>query len=303
MRWEKTRNKLCKAAGAAVCFGAILSSIPMISEAAEGYSWHQEANGVRYVNASGESISPGWQQIGGDWYFIEDTGYPHMGWLKEDGHWYYLTGTGAMATGWMNIDGKYYHFKNDGSMENGIFQEGDTVYSFNFEMGNLAYAKKAKNTGGGGFTISFYNQKCQELADSLNELKADDFDGDEKDDYYEDDKKNYDKDASFIINGRLTEIAEHRLSMARTKGYGSGRIPGEGKLEDYLKAVNYNSSRRIMETYLINCDGATQAEDKLLRNHGEEEKKRKDRIVYYKEIGIAHESVNGKDYYMVVFMR
>ena len=89
--------------------------------------------------------------------------------------------------------------------------------------------------------------------------------------------------------------------MARTKGYGSGKIPDEGTLSEYLKAIGYNSGRRIMEVYLMNCDGA--AEDKLLRNHNSDEKKRSDRAVYYKEMGLAHEKVNGKDYYMVIFMR
>ena len=53
----------------------------------------------------------------------------------------------------------------------------------------------------------------------------------------------------------------------------------------------------------MNCDGADAAEDKLLRNHNSDEKKRSDRAVYYKEMGLAHEKVNGKDYYMVIFMR
>jgi len=41
----------------------------------------------------------------------------------------------------------------------------------------------------------------------------------------------------------------------------------------------------------------------FLRNHDSDEKKRSDQAVYYKEMGIAHEEVNGKDYYMVIFMR
>ena len=61
--------------------------------------------------------------------------------------------------------------------------------------------------------------------------------------------------------------------------------------------------RRRVLTLLMNCDGADAAEDKLLRNHNSDEKKRSDRVVYYKEMGLAHEKVNGKDYYMVIFMR
>lgn len=225
------------------------------------------------------------------------------GWAEQDGHWYFYDESGSPSIGWRNVDGKYYYFRSDGTMATGSMREGETLYTFAPEVGNLAYAKREKNSGGGSFAIGFYGKECQEMADNLNELKEDNFDGDEDDDYYEDDKVDYDKDASFIISGRLTEIAEHRLSMARTKGYGDGKIPGEGQLSDYLKAINYNSARRSMEVYLKNCDGADGAEKKLLRSHSSDEKKSRDRAAYYAEIGIAHENVDGKDYYMVIFMR
>lgn len=248
-------------------------------------------------------MATGWRQTEGEWHYIKEDGTPYLGWLSLDGRWYFLNSSGVMLTGWQEIDGKYYYLREDGSMETGSRKEEDTIYTFHPENGSLSYAKKAKNTGGGRFDIGFYSKESQELADCLNELKSDDFDRDEDDDYYEDDKVDYDKDASFIISGRLTEIAQHRLSMARNQGYGNGKIPGEGGLLDYLKSINYNSARRSMEVYLKNCDGADGAENKLLRSHSNSEKKRKDQATYYKEIGIAHEKVSGKDYYMVIFMR
>lgn len=72
-------------------------------------------------------------------------------------------------------------------------------------MAALRVPGAEKNTGGGAFPVGFYNTELQALADNLNELKEDSFDGDEEDDYYEDDKKNYDKDASYIISGRCRE--------------------------------------------------------------------------------------------------
>ena len=118
-----------------------------------------------------------------------------------------------------------------------------------------------------------------------------------------DDKKDYDKDASFILNGKLQQIAEHRLAMARSKGYGSSRIPDEGTLDDYLKSIGESTARRHTEIYLINCDDVTQAEEKLLRNHDSDEKKRVDRVIYYKEMGVAHQQVGDKHYYMIILMR
>ena len=55
--------------------------------------------------------------------------------------------------------------------------------------------------------------------------------------------------------------------------------------------------------YLINCDDVTQAEEKLLRNHDSDEKKRVDRVIYYKEMGVAHQQVGDKHYYMIILMR
>lgn len=228
-----------------------------------------------------------------------DGGYQ---WQRLNDHWYYRNDDGAVKTGWEEIDGKYYHFGKDGAMTQSAMTVGETVYSFTQE-GSAAYAKQVKNSGGGAFDIGFYSQKCQELADNLNELKKDNFDGDQKPGYYEDDKVDYDKNASFVISGRLTEIAEHRLSLARTRGYGDGTIPEEGTLSDYLKAINYNPGRRSMEVYLRNCDGADQAEERLLRKHGADQKKRRDRAVAYTEMGIAHQEADGRDYYMVLFMR
>ncbi len=243
-----------------------------------------------------------WQQEGDIWYLLAQDGRRMTGWQKEDGVWYYMNEAGAMQTGWLREGGRWYYLKPSGAMQNTMLYEDDTQYAFHTD-GSLAGVRQKKNCGGGAYTIGFYGEEQQDLADALNELKNEEFDGDEEEDYYEDDKINYDKDASYVINGTLQAIAEHRLELARSRGYGSGRIPDEGTLSDYLKEIGYQSGRRVMEVYLMNCDDATEAEEKLLRNHDSDEKKRTDRAIYYKEMGIAHEKVGEKDYYMVVFMR
>ena len=263
--------------------------------------WQPVENGYYLVGMDGSYLT-GWQQMGGKWYLLGADGLMKTGWQQENGTWYYLQGDGAMATGWQNIDGKYYFLKDSGAMEGTTFTKNETQYTINAD-GSLANAKKKKNTGGGAYTLAFLDADTQAMADSLNELKADAFDGDEEEDYYDDDKKDYDKDASFILNGKLQQIAEHRLAMARSKGYGSSRIPDEGTLDDYLKSIGESTARRHTEIYLINCDDATQAEEKLLRNHDSDEKKRVDRVVYYKEMGVAHQQVGDKHYYMIILMR
>lgn len=290
--------RLAGIAGVSLLFSASAAQTVLADDAGV---WQPVENGYYLVGMDGFYLT-GWQQMGGKWYLLGADSLMKTGWEQENGTWYYLQGDGAMATGWQNIDGKYYFLKDSGAMEGTTFTKDETQYTINAD-GSLANAKKKKNTGGGAYTLAFLDADTQAMADSLNELKADAFDGDEEEDYYDDDKKDYDKDASFILNGKLQQIAEHRLAMARSKGYGSSRIPDEGTLDDYLKSIGESTARRHTEIYLINCDDVTQAEEKLLRNHDSDEKKRVDRVIYYKEMGVAHQQVGDKHYYMIILMR
>ena len=290
--------RLAGIAGVSLLFSASAAQTVLADDAGV---WQPVENGYYLVGMDGSYLT-GWQQMGGKWYLLGADGLMKTGWEQENGTWYYLQGDGAMATGWQNIDGKYYFLKDSGAMEGTTFTKDETQYTINAD-GSLANAKKKKNTGGGAYTLAFLDADTQAMADSLNELKADAFDGDEEEDYYDDDKKDYDKDASFILNGKLQQIAEHRLAMARSKGYGSSRIPDEGTLDDYLKSIGESTARRHTEIYLINCDDVTQAEEKLLRNHDSDVKKRVDRVIYYKEMGVAHQQVGDKHYYMIILMR
>lgn len=282
--------RLAGIAGVSLLFSASAAQTVLADDAGV---WQPVENGYYLVGMDGSYLT-GWQQMGGKWYLLGADGLMKTGWEQENGTWYYLQGDGAMATGWQNIDGKYYFLKDSGAMEGTTFTKDETQYTINAD-GSLANAKKKKNTGGGAYTLAFLDADTQAMADSLNELKADAFDGDEE--------KDYDKDASFILNGKLQQIAEHRLAMARSKGYGSSRIPDEGTLDDYLKSIGESTARRHTEIYLINCDDVTQAEEKLLRNHDSDEKKRMDRVIYYKEMGVAHQQVGDKHYYMIILMR
>ena len=290
--------RLAGIAGVSLLFSASAAQTVLADDAGV---WQPVENGYYLVGMDGSYLT-GWQQMGGKWYLLGADGLMKTGWQQENGTWYYLQGDGAMVTGWQNIDGKYYFLKDSGAMEGTTFTKDETQYTINAD-GSLANAKKKKNTGGGAYTLAFLDGDTQAMAGSLNELKADAFDGDEEEDYYDDDKKDYDKDASFILNGKLQQIAEHRLAMARSKGYGSSRIPYEGTLDDYLKSIGESTARRHTEIYLINCDDVTQAEEKLLRNHDSDEKKRVDRVIYYKEMGVAHQQVGDKHYYMIILMR
>lgn len=202
-----------------ICLAAALLSlsVPGTVRAEESAGWVSDEAGWRYIEADGTGAAPGWKLIDGSWYWFEDSGRMRTGWLLQGDTWYYLDDSGAMASGWRTIGGKSYYFTESGAMKTGHMEQNGTVYSFHSD-GSVDTAKKEKNTGGGAFEIGFYDEACQNLASNLNELKLDSFDGDEDEDYYEDDKKDYDRDASYEISGKLTEIAAHRLAMAREKG-------------------------------------------------------------------------------------
>ena len=82
-----------------------------------------------------------------------------------------------------------------------------------------------------------------------------------------------------VINGRSRRLRSIVFKWPGQRATAAEKYRMRGTLSEYLKAIGYNSGRRIMEVYLMNCDGADAAEDKLLRNHNSDEKKRSDRAV------------------------
>lgn len=90
---------------------------------AEGFT----ADG-RYQNADG-SYAEGWKQIGADWFYFSNGGYPVKNdWVNEGGKWYYLTSNGHMQTGWETIKGKKYYFYESGEMASGWLKLGGDYY-------------------------------------------------------------------------------------------------------------------------------------------------------------------------------
>lgn len=65
-------------------------------------------------------LAPGWQMIGGIYYYINPDGTIHRGWLEEDGRRYYLDpANGQMQAGWKEIDGAWYYLNASGVMQTG----------------------------------------------------------------------------------------------------------------------------------------------------------------------------------------
>ena len=65
--------------------------------------------------------------------------------------------------------------------------------------------------------------------------------------------------------------------------------------------ITLNPSGKALRDVIRRYNKAPEA--KLLRNHDSDEKKRVDRVIYYKEMGVAHLQVGDKHYYMIILMR
>ena len=51
-------------------------------------------------------MQTGWQQIGGQWYYLDSAGIMQTGWMKDNDKWYFLLPSGAMAVN-TTIDGRW----------------------------------------------------------------------------------------------------------------------------------------------------------------------------------------------------
>lgn len=98
----------------------------------------QEDGGYCYVNAAGDYLSGGWEQIDDAWYCFDDSGKMVTGWTKKDGADYYMDSDGRMRTGWIKdpADGLWYYLNEDGSLR--INSQTPDGYSVN-SSGALYY--------------------------------------------------------------------------------------------------------------------------------------------------------------------
>ena len=55
----------------------------------------------------------GWQQSGGAWYFLKDSGAMATGWVQSCGKWYYCAADGHMLADTVTPDG--YHVDASGA--------------------------------------------------------------------------------------------------------------------------------------------------------------------------------------------
>lgn len=100
--------------------------------------WKNYAEGKKYVNENGETLTSQWQKIVGQWYYFDENGYMATGWKMVGNKWYYLGSDGKMVTGWKQIDGKWYFLDADGAMATGWRQTSPGVWYYLKQDGTMA---------------------------------------------------------------------------------------------------------------------------------------------------------------------
>lgn len=93
--------------------------------------WAQTEDGSRYyLDYHGDPMVD-WQQIEGQWYYLDPAagGALRTGWLDLNGSRYYLGAEGIRTVGWLTLsDGTYYFSPTTGAMSTGWLQLTDGTY-------------------------------------------------------------------------------------------------------------------------------------------------------------------------------
>ncbi|NFO03104.1 cell wall-binding protein [Clostridium botulinum] len=66
------------------------------------------------VEGQDGTITKGWYEDNGTWYYLNDEGIMQTGWIKDkDGLWYYMDENGVMQIGWIKLKGVWYYLEED----------------------------------------------------------------------------------------------------------------------------------------------------------------------------------------------
>jgi hypothetical protein len=84
----------------------------------------QQMNGNWYLLNDNGIKATGWQQVNNNWYLLDDNGVMTTGWQQMNGNWYLLNDNGSMSTGWQQVNGNWYYLNSDGSMASNTVVDG-----------------------------------------------------------------------------------------------------------------------------------------------------------------------------------
>lgn len=149
MKWYKRGSILLVVLAVLTGIMAALTRPQVVPADTEMKRWHLAADGLQYLDESGEPVrngwqeaygteyyfdhrgvlaAGGWQKVLGDWYYLDETGRKNIGWFDYEDQRYYLDSDGKMLTGWIKTDGNTYYMSGTGEMQAGWIDLDDGRY-------------------------------------------------------------------------------------------------------------------------------------------------------------------------------
>ena len=99
--------------------------------------WYQDSGGTWYwLSESGKMVTD-WQFINGKWYRFNDDGAMLSGWSWSGDSWYFLNSSGAMETNWFYTGGYWYYADNSGAMQRGVIKDSSNKYYLMWDSGEM----------------------------------------------------------------------------------------------------------------------------------------------------------------------
>lgn len=107
------------------------AAVPELNEEAQQPAVQSQEAQIAVQTQTVEAPHPGWNQSGGQTYYLDENMNRLTGWRLLGNVWYYFDDQGVMAIGWRWIGGKWYYMNSAGAMQSGWFQDGQTWYYAN----------------------------------------------------------------------------------------------------------------------------------------------------------------------------
>ena len=89
--------------------------------------WNQSGGQTYYLDENMNRLT-GWRLLGNVWYYFDDQGVMATGWRWIGGKWYYMNSAGAMQSGWEMCIRDRYYMNGSGAMQRGWLNRGGTWY-------------------------------------------------------------------------------------------------------------------------------------------------------------------------------
>lgn len=114
------------------------------SDQSGGSSSGPQSKWVRDIRGNWHWSTPtgyatGWIEVGGGWYYCNESGTMLTGWINDGTGWYFCDASGRMMTGWVNDGSHWYYCDASGMMQAGWISDGANWFYLNPVTSDLPY--------------------------------------------------------------------------------------------------------------------------------------------------------------------